>query len=90
MHVLDDAESVRAAAAIRFALAVTEALEPMAGVPAFSTVERQELRAIADRLAPAVPVAREPEFDPPRITCCETAIATGGAYHRPGCAAVPA
>jgi hypothetical protein len=27
----------------------------------------------------------EPEFAPPKITCCESAIATGGAYHRPDC-----
>jgi len=27
----------------------------------------------------------EPDFTPPRIDCCDSAVATGGAYHRPGC-----
>jgi hypothetical protein len=30
----------------------------------------------------------EPEFAPPALTCCVSAKATGGAYHRDGCKAV--
>jgi hypothetical protein len=29
---------------------------------------------------------KEPEFNPPRIECCDSARATGGAYHAPDCA----
>lgn len=29
----------------------------------------------------------EPEFDPPKVDCCDSARATGGAYHAPGCPA---
>lgn len=27
----------------------------------------------------------EPDFDPPGIACCDSARATGGEYHAPGC-----
>jgi hypothetical protein len=50
-HVLSDAESARAAAAIRFALSLSMALQDIPDAVPLSTVERAKLAQLADRLA---------------------------------------
>jgi hypothetical protein len=50
-HVLSDAESVRAAAAIRFALALSTALQDIPDTVPLSREERARLAQLADRLA---------------------------------------
>jgi len=50
-HVLNEQESIRAAAAIRFALALSMALQDIPDAVPLSSVERAELAQLADRLA---------------------------------------
>jgi len=51
MHVLNDEESVRAASAIRFALALSAALADIPDAVPLSNEERARLARLADRLA---------------------------------------
>ena len=55
MHVLDDAESKRAAAAIRLALNLTAVLAYDNGTDPLAAGEREALHAIADHLEAPVP-----------------------------------
>jgi len=50
-HVLNDEESIRAAAAIRFALALSAALQDIPDAVPLSNAERARLAQLADRLA---------------------------------------
>lgn len=51
MHVLNEEESVRAASAIRFALALSAALADIPDAVPLSGQERARLAQLADRLA---------------------------------------
>ena len=50
-HVLNDLEAARAAAAIRFALALSIALQDIPDAVPLSHAERAQLARLADRLA---------------------------------------
>ena len=50
-HVLSEEEAIRAAAAIRFALALSAALQDIPDAVPLSNAERARLAQLADRLA---------------------------------------